>query len=90
MFIAKSVNISAGRQAPIRTPFPGPGPVPQSEAEGWEGGRCGPTPSSIRGARLLRECLPCLLFKKGIGDTGYLPLPVRREIMRREAEVRGG
>lgn len=31
-----------------------------------------------------------LLFKKGIGDTGYLPLPVRWEIMRREPEVRGG
>lgn len=28
-----------------------------------------------------------LLSKRGIGDTGYLP--VRSELMRREAEVRG-
>lgn len=40
--------------------------------------------------RLFQECLPCLLFKKGIGDTGYLPVPERWEIMRREPEVLGG
>lgn len=59
------------------------------EAEGsWEGGGEVRWSDSQQHPWMFPERLPCLLFKKGIGDSGYLPL--RWEIMRREAEVRGG